>query len=97
MAIETYYNETYAGTGDQTMLLVNHNHVVNIAVSGGGGDSYDIEFQLLKGGTRYAKVSAQSGVTLQFLSEPVVAVGLQITTNASGSITIEVRTASRGS
>lgn len=93
---KTYHIDTYADTGAKEMLPLNHNHVTSIAASGGRLDSYDIEYQLIPGGARYAVASSQRGVTLQNLTNPVVAVGLKINTNTSGRITIEVRTASRG-
>lgn len=93
--MSSYKTATYSGTGEQTMIEVNPNHVTSIAVVGAGGDSYDIQYQLKKGGTRYTVAATQSGTTLQNLTNPVAAVGLDIDTVAT-TITIEVATGSRG-
>lgn len=97
MAIEDYHNVTYAAatTGEQAMLQINKNHRVSSVVVGSGGDSYDIQYQLVNGGTRYTVAATQSGTTIQNFANPITAIGLDITTNGSG-ITFEVRTALRG-
>lgn len=100
MAIENYHRVTYAAgtTGAQTMLEVNHNHVVSIVVTDNATTAdFDIQTQLVRGGDRHTVSAGNTDTTVLNLTNPVEAVGLNITTNTGGSgITIEVRTASRG-
>ena len=104
MAIEDYYSVTYAAgtTGAQTMLEVNRRHVISVAITIGSTTAdIDFQYQLTNGGTRYIQtenITQATAVSLINLTNPVTAIGLDITTNTGGTgITIEVRTAPRGS
>lgn len=101
MAIETYHNAVYqaGSSGEQAILQVNPNHVSSVSVvASDGGTSYDIQFQLINGGTRWELLGNQSGTTTTFLDRPVTGIGINLDGGGIvGTVTVEVRTASRGS
>ena len=94
---ETYYKPTaYAGTGAQDLLAIKDQHEATVIVSGGASDDYSIVFsvdgQPLASKTTHTLLSGLSGDTGIVMEPGKTAVGLDITTNVSGSIQLEVRT-----
>lgn len=95
--LQDYQTATYDGTGEQTMLDVNPNHVYSVLISGNSSDDYTLQFAHTIGGTRYdmTGVVNQSSQTDIEVTAPVAQLGLDITTNNSGAITLTIRTAPR--
>ena len=95
MATVDYFKETYTDTGAKTMNVVNKNHAVTAIIAAGGSDDLDLELQLITGGTRHIRLEATNGTTVTEISGPIVGIGVDITTNTSGSIILEILTTHR--
>jgi len=81
----------YNDTGEKALETIGAPYKnINVVVLAGGSDVYDIDLQLGKNLTRFPHLTALSGNTSIHLESPVEEVGLDITTNTSGSITLEI-------
>ena len=84
-------------TGEQTMIDVNKNHDVTVIVKAGSGDDVDLEIAAKNGAERHKLVEGITNQTLiKTLDGPINEIGLDIDTNVSNNISLEVLTAYRG-
>lgn len=90
-----YHNNTFTGTGAQTAITIAENHKVTIVVNAGASDVYDVEYRLddAAASTYIKAASTLSGDTDWVSETPVRDVRLNITTNVSAAIQMEVLTA----
>jgi hypothetical protein len=100
MANEDYYSRTYTDTGQKEILPVNKNHDVAIGLRAGATDVVDVEVTYdntdKANPSRTKALIGQSGEVAKTTDGPVTGIGLNITTNNSGNIVLEIRTAYRG-
>lgn len=85
----------YTGTGAQSPIAVGAGRQITAGVKAGASDVVDLEGQLVNGGTWY---KIKTGLAANWLEKDcgvVRAVRLNITTNASGTVALEVVSAER--
>lgn len=93
-----YQTANYAGTGEQTIIEVDPRSTTSLAINAGGSDVYTVDIVLKEtNGTRTAipDLVDLSGNLVKEITGPIAGVGLNITTNTSADITIEVRESKR--
>ena len=91
-----FQTATYSGTGAQTLIKTDsYDQGANVTVSAGASDVYQVEVQMTGTAQRVAVPGLKSlsdDVTFYVPSE-VHGIGLNITTNSSGNIIIDVNKA----
>jgi len=100
-ALQSFTTET----GEQSIVKIDADHTVTVVITGtSGSDDVDLEFTLnnpdKSGAVRYkaaTNVLAASGTYSKVFTGPITGVALDIDTNVSNDITMEVRTGQRGS
>lgn len=93
-----YQTDTYAGTGQQTIIEIQPSSTTSLVINAGDTDVYSVEVVLNHtGSTRTAipDLVDLSGNLVKEITSPIAGVGLNIGTNNSGQIKIETRQAKR--
>jgi hypothetical protein len=98
---ETYYLQEFTTeTGQQEILAINKSHDVSFGLSCGATDIIDIEITLDNINKtfylRHVALGDISGSIADTTEGPITGIGINIKTNNSNNIKLEVRTSYRG-
>lgn len=78
-------------TGEQDMIIVDQNHRVTILVKTGAGDAVEVDAQLASSGEKAKVADVGASVTyIKSFTGPINRLGLNIVTNTSNAISLEV-------
>ena len=95
-----YKTQTYSGTGEQDIINRSAEKSFSLAIQAGDDDVYDIQVTLQPANvsgtpTRYTIRAGVSGDFIETFVGPVMGVALDITTNTSTAIKLEILTSYR--
>lgn len=91
------YTATYSGTGEQDMFICDQNYIYTIVVTGNSSDVYTVQGQTYPAGDRFdiTTLIDQTSITDAVIDAPLFSIGLDIDTNNSGAIKLEIQGAAR--